>query len=391
MAGNELRVPDGPAAFLRELRNEMNEHPIWGSRLLRACERGHLTRSDFAFLFSQYYLYSSNFTRYLANLLGSCESDLHRSKLSQNLWEESGALEPSQRHSALFRDFLRSGLGIEVEAIEFTSGARHFVDTYLTYSRKASAPAAAAFLALGTEGTVSRLYSIFVKGLRRAGVAEASLRFFQIHIDCDDEHAATLEEIVAHHVGTVESRARAREGMLMALDARKQFFDDLYQSVQTRRVFDTLRAIDGRESMCPSMPRAAEIVFPPTLRTVPLYANRIASHDIDFEVHRIPMAGDVLDARLVRIPAGRRNELHKHAHESIFHIVRGSGIVHVNDAALPVGAGDVVFVPRWAMHQTENTDVGEMVILAITDHKLTGRALIGNYDETARLRSAGNP
>jgi hypothetical protein len=38
------------------------------------------------------------------------------------------------------------------------------------------------------------------------------------------------------------------------------------------------------------------------------------------------------------------------------------------------------------LHQTENHSAGEMVILAITDHGLTGKAFIGDYDRTARLK-----
>jgi cytochrome P450 len=46
--------------------------------------------------------------------------------------------------------------------------------------------------------------------------------------------------------------------------------------------------------------------------------------------------------------------------------------------------GDAVFVPRWAIHQSQNLGDREMVILAITDYGLTGKAFMGNYYRASR-------
>jgi hypothetical protein len=43
------------------------------------------------------------------------------------------------------------------------------------------------------------------------------------------------------------------------------------------------------------------------------------------------------------------------------------------------------------MQQTENDGSCELLMLAITDYNLTGRALIGNYNRTARLRQDVEP
>jgi oxalate decarboxylase/phosphoglucose isomerase-like protein (cupin superfamily) len=53
-----------------------------------------------------------------------------------------------------------------------------------------------------------------------------------------------------------------------------------------------------------------------------------------------------------------------------------------------VQPGDSVFVPRWSVHQSQNQGDGEMVILAITDFYLTGKALVGDYESTARMKRA---
>jgi hypothetical protein len=66
-----------------------------------------------------------------------------------------------------------------------------FVNEYLEQSIRLPPMAAAAFLAVGTEGIVSRVYEIMQTGLRRAGIPDAELEVFAIHIACDDDHAAT--------------------------------------------------------------------------------------------------------------------------------------------------------------------------------------------------------
>src|SRR5262245_61005186 len=45
-----------------------SEHHFWNNRLFRSCRNGYLAIEDFQFIFSQYYLYSKSFTRYISAL-----------------------------------------------------------------------------------------------------------------------------------------------------------------------------------------------------------------------------------------------------------------------------------------------------------------------------------
>ncbi len=97
---------------------------------------------------------------------------------------------------------------------------------------------------------------------------------------------------------------------------------------------------------------------------------------------------------MVRIPPGKFNEKHKHAHETLIHILEGTGQVLIDDRVLPVSAGDSILVPRWAMHQTQNLGDTEMRFLAVTDFRLSQRAFVGdatdyrmNTDIDAKIRS----
>jgi pyrroloquinoline-quinone synthase len=67
------------------LNEFVKNHPFWQNKLFAACLNGELSREDFAYIFAQYYLYSKNFTRYIAGVMANCEQDHFRAKLTQNL------------------------------------------------------------------------------------------------------------------------------------------------------------------------------------------------------------------------------------------------------------------------------------------------------------------
>lgn len=219
-------------ASLLELQDS---HPLWNNPLLVACREGRLTLEDFQFLFSQYYAYSRSFTRYLAALMMNCEDDLLRAKLIANLWEESGGTAPERQHSNLFRNFMRESLGVSPEYVRFEVPTLRFVSEYLDSCSSRDLPFATAFLALGTEGLVSRLYQDFVAGLRAANIPDEQLEFFHIHIGCDDEHAETLMEILRHTRNLPYFAASSRRGVVHAMNLRDQFFRFLYRRIQERQ------------------------------------------------------------------------------------------------------------------------------------------------------------
>ena len=378
-------IADHVSQALADLRQHQEQHPLWDCALLRDCAAGVLTAEDLRFVFGQYYLYSKNFTRYLAALMVNCESDLYRSRLSQNLWDEGGGADPEQRHAQLFRDFLRDGLGLpELEAIQHGDSTRHFAAEYLAFCRHESPAAACAFLSLGTEAIVRRLYGIFVAGLRQAGIADRHLTFFHVHIAGDDDHAATLEEMLGSYATDSAFFDTSMRALDRALTLRLRFFDNLHESLRQRRVSGLIDRIQARASLLPELPAGSPLHARPAQEGVPLYANDNERLNIRFAVDRLPFRSEVLDGRVVRIAAGKCNERHRHAHETLYYVISGRGTVTIDEVVLEVGPGDTAFVPRWAFHQTQS--LGEpVVLLAVTDFGLTGRAFIGDYDRTARL------
>jgi uncharacterized RmlC-like cupin family protein len=121
-----------------------------------------------------------------------------------------------------------------------------------------------------------------------------------------------------------------------------------------------------------------------------IYRNRNEKLGIDFSVDVLDFPGtQAFDARVVRIAAGANNELHKHAHESLFYVISGRAEVRIGDATLTLEPGGLAFVPRWHFHQSRNlSETDDLVILAITDFGLT-KAVLGDYDKRTRLAVNG--
>ncbi|HEX4417858.1 MAG TPA: iron-containing redox enzyme family protein [Kofleriaceae bacterium] len=366
---------DGQLAALRRL---VEDHSLWRGPLLSGFAQGAFSRDELRYIFSQYHCYTTSFTRFIAAVMANCENDLFRAQLSENLWEEGGGCDPARRHAQIFRNFLQRSLDIDnIDTIAYTPYTRQFVRDYLDYPLRSSAMSGAAFLSLGTEGIVARMYQIMRSGLRQAGIAEHELEFFDIHIACDDAHAATLENMMAsyaHVPGWFEACTAAAN---RALELRAEFFDNIFDALQRRRLEPMLQRMQDRASLARGLDDSV-LCHRPGSETITMYANEVEKLNIKFTVERLPLAAEVLDPRMVRIPPGKFNEKHKHAHETLIHILEGTGQVLIDDRALPVRPGDTVLVPRWAMHQTQNLGTNEMRFLAVTDFRLSERAYVGN-------------
>lgn len=330
--------------------------------------------------------------------MANMEDDLLRSRLSENLWEEGGGAKPEDRHAQIFRNFLKDALQIDVTTVTPTDSTRLFVREYLDFCKDQPPVAGSSFLSLGTEAIVARLYEVMVEGMIKAGLKEEHLHFFRLHMACDDAHAETLEDIMASYDQNPDWFGQCKNAADYALTLRKNFFESLHKELEYRRVKDKLQAIQGRKSLTEqaltphdSEPSPSLIFKPNSPRDKKLYSNSIPEMNIEFSVERAPFAAQILDTRVVRIPSGKYNERHRHAHETVFYIVAGSGRVMVDTHWVDVKPGDAVFVPRWSLHQSQNLGDGEMTILAVTDFHLTGKAFMGDYDSTARLKREKDP
>ena len=160
----------------------------------------------------------------------------------------------------------------------------------------------------------------------------------------------------------------------------------LWQALQYKRLKTISDDINSKVSLTGKGEDAvyhAEIESP---HREALYNNQSDKLGIDFGVERVKFNTEILDPRIVSIAPGKSNELHKHAHETVFVFYKGSGFVKIDELKFPVKPGDMVFIPRWCMHQSVNESDEEMVFLAVADFGLTGTSFVGNNLKTARFK-----
>jgi quercetin dioxygenase-like cupin family protein/pyrroloquinoline quinone (PQQ) biosynthesis protein C len=379
-ASGTFERPTSMAAMLAELRRQRDEHSIWGCQFLRLFAHGAFRHDDLKYIFSQYYQYSKNFTRFLSALMTRCTDDLARARLGQNLWDEGGGADPEKRHGQLFRNFLRHALGWQdLEAVVGDSCTMHFVEAYLQNCLDPDVTFSSAFLSLGTESIVPRLYRIFIAGLERAGVCDEDLTFFRIHVEVDDEHAETLEQIMCSRGGEPRWFETCAKASKAALDLRQRFFDDLLKQVQFRRVSTAIGRVQQHVSLAVGSEPSALVQRWHEDRAV-LYHNTDERLGVNFEVRALPFHTEVLDPRIVSIAPGYRNERHRHAHETFYYVLQGRGRIFIDEAELLVSAGDMAFVPRWSLHQTANEGDETMIVLAVTDFNFTNSVHVGDHN-----------
>jgi mannose-6-phosphate isomerase-like protein (cupin superfamily) len=205
----------------------------------------------------------------------------------------------------------------------------------------------------------------------------ASLLF--IHALHSSENKKEVLEWMAW-VNDREPEQRSWSAPLLAMT--ENFFGEL----QLRRVENLLKKINLRKSLT-NAGEAAELVSGlHDTRLRGLYFNKVDELNIDFSVSVLPFDMEVLDPRIVTVKPGKSNELHHHAHETVFIFLKGKGKVVVDNFENEVGPGDFAFIPRWCNHQSVNTGTEDLVFLALADFGLTGKSFMGNYLKTARMK-----
>ena len=183
------------------------------------------------------------------------------------------------------------------------------------------------------------------------------------------------------------SFAKRLQGLLMPSQILQ---DRASAQVQTTQALDQLVSVTSAKKPLGTKSPAEAWTRNALSSGTAVYANQNEQLHIDFSVERLEFPDvQTLDPRIVRIEPNKNNELHRHAHESLFVILEGEGEVRIGDQCCPVRQGDIAFVPRWAFHQTRNTSTTEtLVLLAITDFGFTS-AVLGNYDKRTRLAKGG--
>lgn len=332
---------------VQALQSATAGHPIWSAHLLRCISAGWLTPED---------------VRFLTPMMAALEAALDVGLATQ--------LPGSGRAPSDVLGAWAAGVGADARAAgegpsSVPTFVRYFAVQCEAACRELEASAAAAFL-LGGELVLARLHAAMAKSL---GKTEASA------IQRDGQRRAGELANLLDGRPVQPSHHAAVERMLALL---LQLFEDLYQAVRFHRMAGAFDRIQARDSL--AQPAEPAIPLYPGVGEIDLEV-REDDRGIEFTVERYPGIYEALDPRVVRIAPGKTNNLHKHAHETLFYIVSGVGRILIETTWVPVKAGDAVHAPRWVMHQTANTGDSELLMLAITDYYCTVQVYVGRYDK----------
>lgn len=194
---------------------------------LTRCQNGQICRDELHSFIQQHQVYSRCFTRFLAALLSNIEDDEHRLALTHNLFDEMGLGDAgSLPHSKLYRNMMESmGLAPCTNPLPST---QHLVDTMFECCKSPNYMVALGAMCLGAEGIVPFLYQRIVDGFLTIGESLDKLEFFTLHIDCDDGHAETMNEIIAWQLQKSPSALiDLNYGAEKMIQARMGFFDGI--------------------------------------------------------------------------------------------------------------------------------------------------------------------
>jgi pyrroloquinoline quinone (PQQ) biosynthesis protein C len=197
------------------------------------CTDGTITERQLRAFLIQHGKYSVHFIRFLCAIMSQLEETSDVSRLAGNLAEELGYGSSDQvAHSSIYSGMLKQ-LDITIDSHPANPETQALIDTMFMLCSQPRGIAGLGALYFGAEVIVSPMYTKLLSGLRRHGIADADLKFFLIHIDCDDAHAEIMHQIMSK---MSDVQPHARETMLnagmIAFQARLRFFDALLEETE---------------------------------------------------------------------------------------------------------------------------------------------------------------
>lgn len=205
------------------LLEELNTNPF-----LMACRNGTIGTDQLRGFLIQHHYYSQYFTRYLCSLMGSLQEHGEFKALSHNLAEELSGDDTDQvSHAELYRQAMDGMSAVPCSRPMFAS-TRRLIETMFRYCRCTDPLDGLAALCLGAEAIVPVVYGPVLDALRRANAPAEAQRFFQIHVEEDEQHAIVMRKIIdrmvadrpylrARVVAVGEEMVRLRMAMLSDL------------------------------------------------------------------------------------------------------------------------------------------------------------------------------
>lgn len=203
-----------------------------------------LALKDFAF---QYGLYSAQFSHYVSAVITNLTNPAHKQILLANLAEEQGDVKglelPSdvlanivgRSHSSLYQRF-QLALGVDVEYAKTAQQCQTSLSWGLQFLElcKMNEHVGIGAIGIGTELIVSRIYGQILEGLKaHSNLTMIEHVFFDLHSQCDEEHAAQMLLIAQDLAQDSTTRQKIEYGARKAMNMRIAFWDEMLSRAQS--------------------------------------------------------------------------------------------------------------------------------------------------------------
>ncbi|MBD2195023.1 MULTISPECIES: TenA family transcriptional regulator [Calothrix] len=211
-------------------------HQLWNHEFLKRCRTENLSLSDIQILAVQMYKFSKEFNRILASILSCCPDEAAQLAIVENLFDEMGQGDINQSHPELFRRFTRA-IGIDdttLAALPTAPETRALIETYLQIPAKYGYLAGLAVVCYASEGIVNSLYTQLYRGIiGSTPLPKEALKFFEVHIDVDDSHAAKLGAVIEPYLrlSNEDIYLQIKLAIVEAMEARYQFFNGIERQI----------------------------------------------------------------------------------------------------------------------------------------------------------------
>ncbi|MFK7793983.1 MAG: iron-containing redox enzyme family protein [Gammaproteobacteria bacterium] len=240
--------------FIKRISDEALNSTAVNHPYLNAFSRGEFPDMNFAIKdFAYHYgLYNVHFIPYLIAVIDSLSSDKHKQILQSNLDEEKGNVHDvdlpadvlasidKQSHTQIYRRFQKA-VGVDLNQVSSNSDVSvQWSKQFLLLCEKNECAGVGA-LGIGTELIVSKIYYQILEGLKNYTNLTVSQRvFFDLHSECDDEHAEQLISIAVDLAVNEEACQQIEEGVNSAINMRIKFWDKMLHRALNFKDIDTL-------------------------------------------------------------------------------------------------------------------------------------------------------
>lgn len=241
-------------AFIKRISARALDSAAVNHPYLKAIQQGDFPNIDLALkdFACQYGLYSAKFTRYVSAVIKNLHNEEHRQILLTNLAEEQGDIHDmelppevmasvvGQSHSKLFRRF-QEAVGVDAQYQRTSSRSQTgmlWSEQFLQLCEMNECVGVGA-IGIGTELIVSSIYNQILIGLRAHSDLSMTERvFFDLHSQCDEEHAAQITLIAGDLADDHASCEQIEYGARMAIDMRIVFWDKMLERARNFPVSD---------------------------------------------------------------------------------------------------------------------------------------------------------